>query len=220
MSLSAQQRKEIRIKIFNLANLISYSRILLAFLSVYFLITHKITLQITALVLIILFFISDALDGYVARKYCKSNTSPLGGVVDVVSDRIAENILWISFAYVKLVPLWLPLIVITRGFITDGVRSYALKKGKTTFEMMKSKFGKLIVSSRFSRGLYAVMKAISFLLLASLYIIKTNTFNFLSTTMINYFAIFTINLAILTVIFCLARGILTLHDSKELFLED
>ena len=105
----------------------------------------------------------DGLDGYVARK--RGESSVLGSVLDILSDRIVEQVYWVTFAVLCWVPLWVPLVVITRGVLVDGVRSVALQQGMTAFggdSMMKSPLGVFLVSSRFSRASYAVLKAAAF----------------------------------------------------------
>jgi CDP-diacylglycerol--glycerol-3-phosphate 3-phosphatidyltransferase len=57
------------------------------------------------------------------------------------------------------------LVIITRTILTDMVRSLAFQKGKTPFgrkTMMESPWARQLVSSRWSRGLYGIMKAVVF----------------------------------------------------------
>ena len=58
---------------------------------------------ITACIFLLLFiFISDGLDGWVARR--RGTTSDFGAVFDIASDRIVENALWVVFAQMGLIP--------------------------------------------------------------------------------------------------------------------
>jgi phosphatidylglycerophosphate synthase len=105
----------------------------------------------------------DGLDGYVARKF--NETSKAGAVIDILADRIVEQIYWIVFAVLGWVSLWMTLLVIVRGVLVDGLRSLALERGYTAFgqtTMMQSALGILLVSSRFSRWSYAFFKAVAF----------------------------------------------------------
>lgn len=45
----------------------------------------------------------DWFDGYVARL--RHEVTELGAVLDIAIDRAVENILWITFMYLGLVPL-------------------------------------------------------------------------------------------------------------------
>lgn len=108
----------------------------------------------------------DGLDGYVARKLNES--SVLGAVIDILSDRAVEQIYWITFLALGWVPWWVPAIVILRGIWVDGLRGIALEKGYTAFgssTLMRSWLGVLLVSSRASRWSYAVLKAAAFALM-------------------------------------------------------
>ena len=73
----------------------------------------------------------DALDGIVARRM--GLTSKLGAVLDITADRIVEHVYWITFAVIQMVPLWIPLVVVTRSFVVDAVRGFALARGRTAF---------------------------------------------------------------------------------------
>jgi HAD superfamily hydrolase (TIGR01490 family) len=62
---------------------------------------------------------------------------------------------------------WVPLVFIWRGVIVDTIRSTnAVAQGMAPFALMRSRFGKFIVASKFVRVLYAVVKASAFTLLA------------------------------------------------------
>ncbi len=150
------------------ANIITLSRILLVFVAV-ILFQSGFFGQLAAFVLTICIIYMDALDGYIARKL-KIN-SDLGALLDITGDRIVENVYWIYFCTVGMISFWIPLIVITRGFLTDMLRSIAFTEGRTAFgerTMMRSAVTRFLVSSRFSRGLYGAGKAVIFCYLGGL----------------------------------------------------
>src|SRR5699024_5758572 len=92
----------------------------------------------------------DGLDGFIARKFNES--SKLGAVLDIMGDRIVENIYWMTFCALGWINVVVPIIVLTRGIITDSLRSLALEKGYTPFgekTMMQGKVAKFIVASNF-----------------------------------------------------------------------
>jgi CDP-diacylglycerol--glycerol-3-phosphate 3-phosphatidyltransferase len=119
-----------------------------------------------AFILTILLIALDGVDGMVARHLHQE--SEFGSVFDIVVDRIVESCFWIFFAARGVIPAWFPMIIVSRGFLTDAMRSVALSRGMTAFgskSLHKSKVGELLVTSRFSRGLYGVVKVASFLFL-------------------------------------------------------
>jgi len=147
-----------------MANLISISRILLVFVAVGLLYFKECTgAYIASLILTILAFSFDGLDGYVARKY--GEESKLGAVLDIMGDRIAEYAYWIMFAHMGWVPVVFPLIVVTRGVVTDSLRSVALEQGLIPFgkdSMLDDNVCQWICGSKFMKIAYAVAKAIAF----------------------------------------------------------
>ncbi len=148
------------------ANTITLVRLLLTFWLVALLLTGTATTLAISFWLTIVIIWMDGLDGYVARKLDEAST--FGAVWDILVDRVVEQIYWVAFAVLGWVPLWIPLVVITRGVLVDGFRAMALKEGFTAFgenTLMQSPIGVLLVSSRFSRWSYAVTKALAFALL-------------------------------------------------------
>lgn len=150
------------------ANLVTTARVGLVFIGVAFLYTHTVWGGLAALALVALAIFMDWLDGYLARR--THTESPTGAVMDILGDRIVENTLWIVFAHLALISVWVPLVVMVRGFVTDAFRSIALTQGQTPFgekTMIRGRVGRLIVSSRTSRALYSVVKVIAFCYLIS-----------------------------------------------------
>lgn len=148
-----------------MANIITLSRIFLAFIAMG-LLFYDVKYALVSLILTIFVMWFDGLDGYVARKF--NETSKLGAVLDIMGDRIVENLYWMSFCALGWISVLVPIIVLTRGIVTDSLRSLALAQGFTAFgekTMMQGKIAKFIVASNFSRFTYAVCKALAFLLL-------------------------------------------------------
>jgi len=149
-----------------MANLVSLLRTLLGLLVISLLFIQTQTMYILCFVLTVVVIAMDALDGYLARKLNES--SKMGAVIDILGDRIVEQVYWVTFLALGWLPLWVPLIVIVRGIVLDGLRSMALEQGFTAFgqsSMQQTKLGWLLVSSNFSRTTYAVAKAAAFALL-------------------------------------------------------
>ena len=205
-----------------MANLITLGRIGLLFVGIFFIYTFGIIGKLLAFFLFLAVIIMDWLDGYVAR--INGVASPEGAVVDILGDRIVENSLWIVYAHIGLIPVWVPIVVVIRGFLTDAVRSIAYTKGKTPFgeqTMMKSKVGKFLVASRFSRALYAGAKMVSFAYL-SLYLAiaeGAGKYSWLSNNMAVYKdTLYTVGLTLVytTIALCIIRALPVLYDGKEL----
>jgi CDP-diacylglycerol---glycerol-3-phosphate 3-phosphatidyltransferase len=144
-----------------MANLVTLSRLLILLLVVWISYLPPTPWALANLVLIILIFVSDGLDGYIARK--RNETSLFGALFDIAGDRIVELTLWIVAVDTDLVPIWVPLVFIIRGVIVDTIRSSnAGGKGLSPFCGMRSPLGKFLVAGKFMRSLYAVCKAAAF----------------------------------------------------------
>tara|TARA_Y100000031_G_scaffold12275_1_gene13141 strand:+ start:1278 stop:1910 length:633 start_codon:yes stop_codon:yes gene_type:complete len=199
--------------IFDSSNLVTFARIILVFVAVYLLLSGNANFYLITFILIIVIVLMDYVDGLVARIF-KSITR-FGSVLDIVGDRIVENVLWITFAYTGVIPLWIPIAILSRSFITDSFRNFALSRGRTAFgkkTMMRGNIGIFFVSSRFSRTLYAVAKAATFSFLAlQLYFIDVSYVN------IEIFKNITHSLVLFTVAFCILRGFFVVYDGFMLF---
>ena len=204
------------------ANLISLARVCLLFVAVGLLYGDSVSAKLLAFVVVILVIWMDALDGHIARRYHEE--SELGGVLDITGDRIVENVLWICFAHQQLVSVLVPVIVVTRGLVTDSIRGVALSRGLTAFgeeTMMTSSLGKFLVASRFSRGLYGALKTTAFgyiLLLICLrfYLLRKGVV--LNETDYGWWLWLAKDLLVwLTVALCIIRGLPVIKDGMRLF---
>ena len=167
-----------------LANIITLTRIFLS-LGVITLFRRYIGLDVALIFTIFLIFVLDAVDGGVARK--RNETSETGALLDTIADRIVENVFWIYFTVIGLIPLWMPMTVMARGVITTNFlhRCSNEKNGWTD----------ALINSRISRTLYGIAKMLTFMTLAS-----TTIFHIPVLRNASFL------LAILTVSFCLIRG--------------
>jgi CDP-diacylglycerol--glycerol-3-phosphate 3-phosphatidyltransferase len=105
----------------------------------------------------------DGVDGYLARK--KNLATPLGAQLDILGDRVVENLFFTFFAVAGLVSLWVPVLFFVRGTLTDFLRGLASRAGRTGFGrggMLETRWGRALVASRGSRGAYAVLKCACF----------------------------------------------------------
>lgn len=147
----------------NSANIVSISRIFVAFVSLGLLFVNSTSAYIWAIILAGIAFSMDAVDGYLARKFGQS--SQLGAVLDIMGDRIVEAIFWVTFSALGWLPVIFPIICVTRAFVTDSIRSVALTKGMTPFGMQTTSWGKFICASKFMKTTYAVAKVAAYIIL-------------------------------------------------------
>jgi CDP-diacylglycerol---glycerol-3-phosphate 3-phosphatidyltransferase len=153
-----------------MANLITLARTLLAFLAVAMLHVQSTRVYLAAAGLTLVIIWMDALDGYVARR--RRECTKFGAVADILGDRVVEMTYWIVFAAFGWVPVWVAVAIAARGIVVDGFRALALERGLTAFgatSMMRTPVGRLLVSSRLSRALYGIGKALAFSLVILLF---------------------------------------------------
>ncbi|MFM9108221.1 MAG: CDP-alcohol phosphatidyltransferase family protein [Chloroflexota bacterium] len=153
-----------------MANLITVLRLCLLFVVIWMIDREPVAWAFASMALIIVVFAGDGLDGWVARK--RKSTSQFGAVFDIAGDRIVETALWVFFAWLRVIPLWIPMLVIVRGGIVDALRSMSYAEGMTAFgekNMMRSEFTRWLTAGRFMRGLYGFAKAAGFVFLAGYY---------------------------------------------------
>ena len=197
----------------NLANIVSVTRIFVAYAAIGCLYVKTTWAYIIAFVLTIIAFAMDGLDGYLARKLNQS--SEWGSVLDILGDRIVEVSYWIVFAIMGWLNIIFPLVCVARAFTTDGIRSVALSKGMTAFgdkTMQSTSWGKFICASRFMRISYAVAKVLAFLLLIA---VNTPGMEMWNGTPI--LPTITMVFAWAAIIFCVVRAIPVVVESPKLF---
>ena len=103
----------------------------------------------------------DALDGHIARR--KNLASPFGAQIDILGDRMIENVYFTYFAVAGMVSLWLPVLFFARGAATDFLRGLAMRAGHSGWgagAMLQASWTRALVGSQWSRGLYAAMKCL------------------------------------------------------------
>lgn len=198
-----------------MANLVSLIRTLLGLLVISLLFIQTQTMYLACFVLTIVVIAMDALDGYLARKLNES--SKMGAVIDILGDRIVEQVYWVAFLALGWLPLWVPLVVIVRGIVVDGLRSMALEQGFTAFgqsSMQQSKIGWLLVSSNFSRTTYAVAKAAAFA-----FMILGHTPGF-EPDVANGITLLGLTCTYISVAFCVIRGLPVLVEGRRFLADD
>jgi len=144
----------------SVANLITLARLPVLLVLVGLLFVPSFNAGLLGVGLLVVLYLMDWFDGYIARL--RHEVTEMGAVLDIALDRAVENVLWISFMYIGMVPLWVPIVFLIRSFVVVGVRGAALSRGKSGFGMMHSAWGRFLVASRFMRAFYGLAKAVAF----------------------------------------------------------
>ncbi|MBL4783649.1 MAG: CDP-alcohol phosphatidyltransferase family protein [Porticoccaceae bacterium] len=104
----------------DIPNAISIFRIILVGPIVYFLWNE---IFLAALVLFILAGVSDALDGYLAKRF--DWTSKLGSFLDPLADKILLVSCFLVCVFINLIPSWLFVIILVRDLVVAfGAMAY------------------------------------------------------------------------------------------------
>ena len=109
----------------NIPNILTIIRFILIpfiFMSVIF---HH---YLIGLVIFTISAITDILDGYIARKY--NLVTDFGKVMDAIADKVLVNGVLIILAYDGMLPLIVPVIIITRDIVVDSIKMASGSKGK------------------------------------------------------------------------------------------
>jgi len=200
----------------NIGNFTTLARILFIFMSICLLNLNYFPLVCLGTVILVVAVIMDGMDGYLARKY--NNSNKFGSLIDTLGDRITENLLVIFFAYKHFIPLWIPLIFVSRSFLSDFVRFVCFRSGIGTFEINSSKWGFRFVASIKSRVGYLLLKIFVFLLGSAILCIESSlsTSVFLNSVILLSLKEWLIYGSWILVAFNLIRFAFQLYDSRSL----
>ena len=133
--------KRVRVKqtLLTWSNLISFSRVFIAFPIVYLHYTNGFQITWTIGLLILYGMISDYLDGYVARKM--NEVSEWGKVLDPIADKISASILFLYTVYIGFVPLWFLIVELARDLIILAGSAYIkFARGKVALAVLSGKW--------------------------------------------------------------------------------
>ena len=146
-------------------NQVTAARVLAAFAAValFTMFGTAPTADLVAVLLTVAAIALDGVDGYIART--RGLSTPLGTQLDILGDRVVENLFFTFFAVSGLVSLWVPVLFFVRGTMTDFIRSLAAGTGRVGFgqnSMLDTWWGRVVVASRASRAAYATLKCVCF----------------------------------------------------------
>lgn len=111
-----------------LPNLLTVSRIGLAFLFMLALFTHNAAGRVWALGLFGLAALTDLFDGWFARRWHQE--SAFGVLMDPIADKILVLTALLSFVELRIVPAWMVVLIVSREFLITGLRLVAARQGK------------------------------------------------------------------------------------------
>jgi cardiolipin synthase (CMP-forming) len=98
----------------NLANIITFGRLCAVPLAFWLVLAHRIG---DAFLLFVAAGLSDALDGWLARRY---GGNAVGALMDPVADKALLVTMYVTLAAVGLLPDWLAILVVFRDLLIVG----------------------------------------------------------------------------------------------------
>tara|TARA_R110002050_G_scaffold294841_2_gene453081 strand:- start:12800 stop:13345 length:546 start_codon:yes stop_codon:yes gene_type:complete len=129
--------------IMTIPNFISISRLILVPFIIWFIVSK---LYVFAFWLFLVASISDAIDGYLARKF--SIKSKLGSILDPLADKVLLVTVMITLGFSGVIPMWLVTLVVSRDLFMlmayvftrkhlqdQDVKPSLISKFNTTFQM-------------------------------------------------------------------------------------
>jgi len=114
----------------NLPNKLTISRIVMAFVFMFFLFLKGILAKSLALGIFAAASLTDYFDGLIARK--RKEVSNFGKLMDPIADKILVLSAFLAFVEMKLIPAWMVVIIIARELVITGIRLLLAAKGRVT----------------------------------------------------------------------------------------
>ena len=118
-------------------NILTVMRIFLTPIFIICLFSDFFGAQLWALVIFIVASITDAYDGYLARK--NNMVTNTGRFLDPLADKILVSSAFISFSIMGLIDIWMVALIIFRDLFVMGLRFLMSRRG---FIMITSKIAK------------------------------------------------------------------------------
>ncbi len=158
-----------------------------------------------ALIIFIIASITDAFDGYYARKY--NQITPEGEFLDPLADKILVSSAFISFAILGLIEYWMVALIIFRDLFVTGLRMIIESKGRS---MVTSNIAKAKTVSQMTIIIF-ILIFLGFKGFSITWAIPI--FNFIN----NYQLIY--NLTFIVTLFTAITGISYIHSNRYLIKE-
>jgi CDP-diacylglycerol--glycerol-3-phosphate 3-phosphatidyltransferase len=199
-------------------NQVTVARVLAAFAAValFTIFGTALAADLAAVLLTVAAIALDGVDGHIART--RGLATPLGAQLDILGDRVVENLFFTFFAVSGLVSLWVPVLFFVRGTMTDFIRSLAARSGRVGFgqnSMLDTSWGRMVVASRASRAAYATLKCLCFCYLGLLIPLPHAPAAWFSETARLWLSAAGQALVDATVIFCVVRAVPVLCEGLQ-----
>ncbi len=94
-------------------------------------------LRFVACILFVIAGITDGLDGLIARRM--SLKTKLGVYLDPIADKLLISTVLIALSCYRLVPLWVTVVMVSREFVINGLRSFYAGEGITIYPSFTGK---------------------------------------------------------------------------------
>lgn len=129
MGLDAPKVEEATVKIFNVPNLLSISRILAVPVFIVLMLDPSPLRALAAGVVFSIASATDWLDGYLARKW--GQVTKMGKMLDPIADKILIMAALVVLVEIKpdVVHSWIAILIIGREFAVTGLRAIAASDG-------------------------------------------------------------------------------------------
>jgi CDP-diacylglycerol---glycerol-3-phosphate 3-phosphatidyltransferase len=185
-----------------LPNQLTVLRIILSPVFLFFFLSDHDWMKQVSLGIYIIAALSDWYDGWLARKF--NYITNWGKFWDPLADKILTSIAFIGFSIVKLVPLWMVIIIISRDLLITLLRIFS------------DKFGLVFVTSYYAK--WKTLIQMIFLYYLLIVFIAANTpdiyrnYGTLIDSMLNKDLIFIVMLIITAITF--HSGVLYIYRNK------
>ena len=129
MGLDAPQVEETAVKILNVPNLLSLSRILSVPVFIILMLEPSPVRALVAGIVFSLASATDWLDGYLARKW--GQVTKVGKLLDPIADKILIMAALVTLVEIRseVVHSWMAIVIIGREFAVTGLRAIAASDG-------------------------------------------------------------------------------------------
>ena len=113
---------------FSPPNQLTFLRIILTPVFVFFLLSSNLTLRQVSVVVFAIAMLTDWYDGWVARKW--GYVTRWGSFFDPLADKIFASAALFAFVVLNLLPAWTVWVIVIRDFAITFLRTYSEVKGK------------------------------------------------------------------------------------------
>lgn len=202
-------------------NQVTALRVAAAFaaVAVFTLVGNNLIADLVAVSLTVAAIALDGVDGHLART--RNLATPLGAQLDILGDRIVENLFFTFFAASGLISFWIPVFFFVRGTVTDFLRGLGARSGRVGFgsnSMLETWWARALVASRGSRASYATLKCVCFCALGFLLPLQHMPASSRFDVDVQLWILSAIQaLVFATTAFCLLRAVPVVWEGRRLF---